>query len=78
MNSFFRGWKEGMGQFGHKIAIIINTVLLFVVYIIGVGITAIIARLFGKRFLKTRLGKKSYWNDLDLKKQDLEEYYRQF
>ena len=76
---FFMGFRKGMGYFGHGIALIINTILLSLVYFIGVGITSIFAKLFGKHFLETKLGKKStYWSDLNLKKRPLEEYYRQF
>lgn len=57
----------------------VNFFLLLTVYLSGVGITAITAKLFGKSFLD--LGKKkkgSYYNDIDVKKQDLEEYYKMF
>jgi len=73
------GFKKGMGNFGQNISLIINTILLSFVYIVGVGSSAIAAKLFGKRFLETRLSKKdSYWSDLNLKKKSIEKYYRQF
>jgi len=76
---FFKGIKKGMRNFGQSIALIINTLLLFFVYVIGVGITSIIAKIFGKHFLETKLSKKdSYWCYLNLKKKPIEEYYRQF
>jgi hypothetical protein len=80
MNGFFEGFKDGMKSFGENIAIIINTVLLFLVYVLGVGITSIIAKIMGKRFLHTKISKRrdSYWAKLDLKKRSKEEYYRQF
>jgi len=76
--SFFRGWKKGMAAFASKLTVIINTALLLFVYIVAVGPTAIVARIFGKKFLKTKLEKNSYWNKLDLKKEKMEAYYRQF
>lgn len=79
LKQFFGGFKKGMGNFGQNIALIINTTLLFFVYIIGVGFTAMIAKIFGKHFLETKLSKKdSYWSDLKLKKKSIEKYYRQF
>jgi len=79
IKEFFTGFKIGMKNFGDNISIIINSVLLTIVYIIGVGITAFFARIKKKRFLDTKIsGKKSYWNDLNLSKKKLKEYYRQF
>jgi hypothetical protein len=78
MKTLLKGIKKGMKDFGHNLATIINTVLLFIVYIIGVGITAIIAKLAGKHFLDIKGEKPSYWSDLNLKKKPIEEYYRQF
>ncbi len=76
---FFRGLKEGQKNFGEDIAQIINLILLSIVYIIGVGITSIVAKIFGKHFLKLKIdkNKESYWEGLQLsgKKED---YYRQF
>ena len=79
LRQFFNGFKKGMSNFGHNIALIINTILLTFVYLIGVGLTSIIAKIFRKHFLETKLSKKdSYWSDLKLKKKKFEEYYRQF
>ncbi len=78
VRDFFKGLKEGMHLFGQNIAILVNSILLFIVYVVGVGVTSLIAKLMGKRFLE--MGKKegSYWKDLNLKKKSIEEYYRQF
>jgi len=76
---FLIGFKKGMGNFGHNIALIINTILLTFVYLIGVGLTSIFAKIVGKHFLEIKLSKKdSYWSDLNLKKKPIEKYYRQF
>jgi len=76
---FLIGFKKGMSNFGYNIALIINTILLAIVYIIGVGLTFIFAKIFRKHFLETKLSKKdTYWHDLNLKKKPIEEYYRQF
>lgn len=77
---FFKGLRKGFGDFGHGISAIVNSILLLVVYVVGVGFTSIFAKLFNKRFLfmKTSGKRPSYWSDLNLKKRPMEEYYRQF
>lgn len=77
---FFRGVRKGFNKFGHCISTIINSILLFVVYIIGVGLTSLSAKLFNKHFLELKPSKKegTYWSDLDLKKRSVEEHLRQF
>lgn len=78
VKKFCSGFKDGMGIFGQNIALIINTFLLSIVYILGVGITSIIAKIVGKSFLETKKKKESYWVELNLRKKEMEEYYRQF
>jgi len=74
----FKSFKKGMKNFGDNMAIVVNSVLLSFVYIIGIGLTSIFAKLFGKKFLETKRRSDSYWSDLNLKKKPIEEYYRQF
>ena len=80
MNEFFKGFKKGIKEFSDNIAIIVNSILLSIVYFIGVGTTSLFARIFKKHFLDTKISKeaKSYWKDLNLKKKPLKECYRQF
>jgi len=79
LNKFFMGFKKGAASFGHNISLLINTMLLTVVYLLGVGLTSIIAKMVGKHFLEIKLSKNyTYWSDLKLKKKPIEEYYRQF
>lgn len=80
MKEFFKGFKIGQKKFGEDIAIIINSILLSFVYLIGVGLTSIFAKIFGKHFLDLKVdeNKKTYWSELNLGKKPLEEYYRQF
>ena len=52
LKQFFKGFKKGMRNFGYNIALIINTLLLSLVYVVGVGFTSVIAKLFRKHFLK--------------------------
>lgn len=74
LESFFKGFKE----FGLAFSTLANSLLLFVVYILGVGLTSLVARLFGKHFLNMKPSKKSYWEDYNLSNGTIEEYYRQF
>jgi len=77
--SFFKNFKKGMTTFGNDISTIVNTVLLFVVYVVGIGVTSIVAKIIGKKFLDMKLSsKKSYWRSLNLKKKSVDDYYRQF
>ena len=78
MNNLIESFKCGAKEFSKNLAVIVNTVLLSIVYIIGIGITSITAKMFKKKFLETQKKKKTYWSDLNLKKKSLEEYYRQF
>jgi len=76
---FFAGMSSGMKSFGKLISAIINSSLLLIVYLVGVGITSIIAKLVGKRFLDTKpSAKSSYWSPLNLKTRPLKDHYRQF
>ena len=80
MKEFIRGFKEGQKKFGHDISLIVNTILLSLVYFIGFGLTSILGKLGGKNFLDLKINKKAqtYWEDLNLFKRPIEEYYRQF
>jgi len=80
LKRFLSGLKYGQKNFGETISIIINTLLLTVVYFLGVGLTSVFSKLVGKRFLDMKIDKKknSYWEELNLEKKEMEEYYRQF
>jgi len=77
---FFKEFKEGQKSFGDSIAALVNAILLSLVYFIGVGGTSIIAKIFGKHFLDMKINTQSqtYWRDLNLDKERLEEAYKQF
>jgi hypothetical protein len=77
---FFIGLYAGMKEFSNNIIIITNSALLIISYLIGVGPTSLVAKLYGKHFLDMELSEKksTYWSDLNLKKKPIEEYYRQF
>lgn len=80
IKQFGEGFKQGQKEFGESIAIIINSILLTLVYLIGAGLTSITAKIFRKKFLDLNINRKlkTYWQDLNLTKQPIKEYYRQF
>ncbi|MBR9677244.1 hypothetical protein GOV04_03815 [Candidatus Woesearchaeota archaeon] len=79
LKDLLKGIKDGFKYFGENIAIIVNTILLLGVYIFGVGLTSITAKLFRKTFLPRQNKKnKTYWQELNLETKPIEEYYRQF
>jgi hypothetical protein len=76
---FFKGFKHGFEGFGQNIGIIINTVLLLLVYFVSVGFTFALAKLLRKKFLDTELkNDDTYWVDLNLEIESIEDFYRQF
>lgn len=79
IREFFSGFKQGQKYFGETISIIINSILLFFVYFIGVGIPSILAKIFRKKFLDIKVkNEQTYWKPLNLSKKPKEAYYRQF
>ena len=81
MTLFFKGWYAGMKQFGGAIVAITNFILLVPVYLIGVGVTSLVAKIFGKHFLNLKKPDKkleTYWLKKEEKKSSKEDCYRQF
>ena len=60
------------------IATLVNTVISFFIYIVGIGITSLVAKIIGKRFLNFTKEKDTYWSELGLGKEGVNSYYRQF
>ena len=78
-SAFLKGIKEGFKDFSNLIVLVVNTVLLSVVYFIGVGLTSIFAKIAKKSFLDIKkTERETYWKDLDLKDESIDKYYRQF
>ena len=74
-----RGIKEGMHSFGKDIATLVNSILLSIVYVIGVGMSAVFARIGKKKFLDLSNEKKTtYWQQIGLKKKPKNTYFRQY
>ncbi|MCK5300191.1 MAG: hypothetical protein KAJ54_03490 [Candidatus Aenigmarchaeota archaeon] len=77
---FFKEFASGFREFGENITLIVNTILLFIVYLVGSGVSGVTAKLCKKHFFENKISSdvKSYWSDLNLKKREIDEYYRQF
>jgi len=80
MKTFWKGFAEGSKEFSHTVVSIVNFILLSIVYFVGVGITSITSKIFGKHFLDTELNAdlSTYWKKSSKKKKSIEDYYRQF
>ncbi len=79
IKSFFKGFLKGFRKFGHMLASGVNFILLFLVYFTAVALTSIVAKLLGKHFLNIKKkDAESYWEDFNLGKEPVENYYRQF
>lgn len=78
---FMKGFKKGFKEFTDCIVALVNTILLIFVYVFGVGISSVLAKIIGKNFMDVKTSKKtqdSYWKDFSLSKEPTENYYRQF
>jgi hypothetical protein len=77
---FLLGMKDGSSDFGFGVSRVVNFILLSFVYVFGVGLTSIVARLKGKHFLDMEMDKsaKTYFEDEPIMKKEREEYFRQF
>lgn len=77
---FFRYVRDGAEFFGETIGTAVNTVILFAVYIIGVGLSALLAMAFRKQVLDMDIDREraSYWHGIPVEEKTPEEYVRQF
>jgi len=65
-------------KFGRFIQNIINFLLLFVVYFVGIGLTSLISKLVHKTFLFLNGNKNSYWDENKVIAEDKETSGRMF
>lgn len=79
LKSLFKGFRKGQKLFGDTMLALPISIVLTFVYFVGVGLTSIIAKIFNKHFLDTKLDdrRRTYWEDLDLTTKKKEAYYRQ-
>ncbi len=78
-SEFFSGVGKGFRGFSNIIVNGVNFILLVPVYFVGIGLTSIIAKIFGKHFLDNKFkSQDSYWIERKISKEPIENYYRQF
>jgi len=71
--------KKVMEPISKVMSGIVNFILLLLVYIIGIGLVSIFAKIFRKHFLQLKKqSKNSNWDEHKVEKQPLEKYYRTF
>ena len=77
---FLKGFGKGIKDFGEIFGFVVNSVILLVVYVIGIGFSSILAKLLRKMCFETKPSEKksSYWTHLEIKENDSESFYRQF
>ncbi|MAF35941.1 hypothetical protein CL622_02380 [archaeon] len=80
LNIYIKDFHNGIKEFGENISTLVNAILLGLVYVIGIGITSIIAKLAKKNFMEKKILKlnSTYWEELNLSKKSFNEYYKQF
>lgn len=75
----FNAIKRLLEPIGMFVSSVVNFILLSIVYFMGIGLTSITAKLFGKHFLELKKQKKkTNWHEHKITKQPLEKYYRTF
>jgi hypothetical protein len=76
---FFRDFKVGFRSFGESIVTLINSLLLVIVYIFGVGISSLFMGKKRKQLLDMAIDKTctTYWKTTPLSKES-DSHYRQF
>ena len=78
LTDFSKEVGKAIKEFSGFLNAVFNSLLLSIVYFIGIGVASVVAKIFRKKFLETRFSEGSYWSELNLKKLSAEEHYRQF
>lgn len=74
-----KSFLDGSKSFGTIITNIINTVLLLIIYFVGIGLAALIVRITKQELMNiSNKRKHSYYKNELTEKGNLEEYYKQF
>lgn len=80
LKALLKGIKAGMADFGSAINTLVTSIVLVAVYLVGVGITSMLAKAFSKKFLSTTIDPTAatYWRARPPASNDINDYYRQF
>lgn len=75
-----RGLIRVIKQVGKKIGWVVTTILLIVIYLVGIGVSALIAKSIRKHFLKLKpeKDKTTYWLNKTRTEITLEDFQRSF
>lgn len=76
----FLEFKKGLMEFGLNFNALVNLIILSLVYLLGIGPTSIVAKVFGKHFLSLKIArsKKSYWVKPDKTSDNISDSLKQF
>ncbi|MFH1403206.1 MAG: hypothetical protein ABIH11_02940 [Candidatus Altiarchaeota archaeon] len=78
MNDFLRGFRKGFEGFGKHATGAVNSILLTIVYVLGVGPVSLAYRISGRHFLDMKKRDGTYYVERKTGEGKREEYYRQF
>lgn len=74
-NNFFSSFHNGLQDFGKKVNFIVVSAALIMVYIFGVGVTALASKIVRKNFLRIKQSGKSSWINVSKKERNFEEMF---
>lgn len=76
---FLDGFRHGFKSFGMIVTNIVNTVLLLLIYFVGVGFAALITRITSQKLMSVEKKKtNSYYKVNKTEKQNIEDFYKQY
>ena len=80
LRDFFGGWWAGFKMVGESFTIAFNAFFLTIAYVVGVGITAMVAKVVRKHFLDLGwpANRQTHWVENTIKTERFEKYRRQF
>lgn len=80
LQQYSNDFKKGLTEFGLNFNALVNLIVLTLVYLLGIGPTSVVAKIFGKHFLSLKIvrNKKSYWVKLDKASDNISDHLRQF
>ena len=78
--SFFKEYLETFKKFSKIIQKIVNTIVRSLSYFIGAGLSVLIMRITKKKLMGAGINKnkETYWEEIQQKKQSLNESLKQF
>lgn len=79
MKGFFKRLYNGWMVFAHKLGVVQSTIMLFIIYFLGIGVTWFFCFILRRDLLgKSLKDRASFWHERDFKTPTLQECERQF